>query len=438
MPTFKNALSAQVRIFIEPFGKGENKRNIRRPILINRHTGLPYELITTYIYRHHGQRSLNTQIAVLRDLAFYVEWSVLQKARNINWGAPEKRAKNNQPPLTEKEISSLSNWCQLFASEMNDAVLKEKRSVSLIPTGAAVDVSTTNSRLRNICCYLEWLIDEFIENATNICDGDIIRSIHFKKKLRKSFTNSLNGEKKAPPIKSLSAEASTALRAELSIIKLFHENHTGIRDKLIVETFLETGLRSGELLKLKCEDISHNYEIKPNKHISFIKVRRRPNDIEDERKIEPSVKTLPGTVSISSALANRLIRYVIDQRRHAVNNRLDGKETPYIFVCHIGPNIGKPISQRNLNRIVAKLKNIHGIPGFLSPHVLRHTHFTELAELASASGRDAEQIKSMLVNRGRWSPNSSMPDLYTQGEIKRQEQIFIDERDKIIEPRRSN
>ena len=423
-------LSASIKIIIEGAGKGANKRNIRRPILIHRHNGLLYELQSVYVYRNHAKDSLNTQKTILKNLAFFIEWIAIKSSRNKKWLSPEQRAKRNQLALTRKEIDDFSRWSQLFAYEVAIARQKETKSIRRIPTGKTVEVPTTNSRLNTVCNYLVWLTEEFIEGSLNFDDEVLIKSEKYKKIITSSFDRNISGVKKAHPPLSLDDDESKILRQTINSYDIFPDTPCGTRDRLVTDLFYLTGLRAGELLKLRCEDFEYSYKINSRKNISIIKVIRRPNDPADERINEPAVKTLPGPVAISRKLANEIISYITNERRVAINHRKDNIENPYLFVCHSGPTIGQPISQRNLNRIMAKLKKIKELPQWISAHSLRHTHFTELSDTASKNKIKADDV---IISNGHWSPNSKMPALYAQRHIMKEAANLVAKRDQILE-----
>lgn len=186
-------------------------------------------------------------------------------------------------------------------------------------------------------------------------------------------------------------------------------------------------------MKLRCDDVMDNYEISPNRFVGILKVLRRPNDAQDARRSEPAVKTLPGPVTISKALAAELLKYVIGDRRQALDFRSRPQETPYLFVCHSGSRSGLPISQRNLNRIIGKLNLIIVGDIQLSPHTLRHTHFTELMDKMLASKVGSQEAERILQQRGHWAPGSKMPGYYTQRHTARRLAFFTEQREQILE-----
>lgn len=429
----KLLLSAQVRTVLDEVGEGKNRRAVRRSLLINRDTGLLYELPTVFVLRQLGQKARNTQKAVLYDLAFYIEWAKLKRKRSEDaWVDPQARLRMGSPALSEQEIVNLSGWCQSTAKDLVRARQREKGNVRMLASNG-VDSSTTNRRLQNICRYLVWLTKEMVEGSLNLTDKNISKSVYFQETLEKAFASQMSAQKKAAPFSSLTKAEAKALRNSLSSPDFFPNTQTGRRDRLIGWLLLDSGLRAGELLKLQCGDVTDNYALDNGRTVAIVKVIRRPNDLADERLSEPAVKTLPGPISINKTLGSNIINYIIGERRDAVERRADGRETPYLFVCHSGVRVGKPISQRNLGRIVSKLQEALNDSRSITPHTLRHTHFTELADSCAASGKDANTTQEVLRVRGHWGPNSKSPKRYTSRFTAQLEASFMEERDRQLE-----
>lgn len=431
-------LSAYVLVIRQDGGAGERAKSIRHPLLIDRATGLLYELPTTYILRQLGKKSLNTQVTTLYDLAFYLEWVRLKQRRSSGktWPSPNLRIRAGHLALTDGEVVDLSNWCQKPASDLSKVRNRERGNLRTFSTAEPVESSTTNRRLNNICNYLIWLTKNMVEGTFKMEDSLLAKSIHLVETLKMSFASQLNSEKKPVPQAALLETSSKRLRAELVKDNLFPNDAHGRRDRLITYLLLESGLRAGELLKLYAADIDTSYKVSSTKTIAIAKVIRRPNDIHDDRVHEPAVKTLPGPVSIPRQLGSELVSHIINDRRKAVNLRRDGKETPYLFVCLSGKRIGKPISRRNLNRIIAKIKTIDD-PGLknVSPHILRHTHFTEFADTAMEGGATPADIRSAMLSRGHWSSKSTMPAHYSQSHIIKMQDAYNSARENSLKKR---
>lgn len=426
----QGAIGAYTRVLLDRVGRGSRARAIRRAFLFDRHTGRFLELQVVYLDLEFGLKSLNAQKAVLADLTFLILWIEYRKRKEPGWVAPEQRAACNQLPLTQREIKDFGRWCQRNSSSLANEAEHAKSTVRQFPGTDVVKVAFRNRRLRNASLYVQWLVsmlavvDERDEGATALIDAR-------RRTIGKWFDKELLPDPKGMPIRSLHPTQAKALQGALREDTVFPATPIGKRDKAIFE-LLRQGLRAGELLKLRCGDLDDAYQVDLGRKIAVVSVVRRPNDLDDERLDEPSVKTRPATVPVPRRVAQALLEYTIDVRRLAVDARSDGKETPYLFVNQQGKHIGRPLSQRNLNRIVAKLKGQFGLPDNLHPHAMRHTHLTELFDQAKAKGLSNADIRVLLIDRGRWAPNSTMPALYTARSLMRESAEYVEERDREL------
>lgn len=399
---------------------------ISRLVLQDRLSGLIHELPTVFVYRQYPQKSFNTHRGLLRDLSFFIDWMKWKSFKQKDWKRPEQRASTGGEPLTKREIEDFSRWTQLTSRCLTRAVQRAEDGVRTIPAGETVETGTMNSRLRTVCSYLCWLVDDCVAMNRTLGDADFLRQERHKTSVRDAFERQLNASHKPAPVRSLTEQEGQALRIVLADPESHRDSSHGRRDRLITRLFLETGLRSGELLKLCCHDLDPRYPIGKGKFTAVLKVKLRPNDLSDSRISEPAAKTIPGFVTISNDLADSIINYVTTDRRAAVDRCGSRVESPYLFICHSGRTGGHPMSQRNLNRIVEKLKVVPGLPDDFSPHRLRHTHFTELADIADEKGVDYKQV---LAQRGRWSERSTMLERYTARSLMRKTAELIQARD---------
>lgn len=430
-PPHPRAQATEVRVLLDHKGRGEHSRALRRAFLVERNSGRILELPTAYLDHEFGLDSLNTQISVLADLAFLIAWFALKASRNANWIDPSHRAATNQVPLTQREVNDFGRWCQRSAGDMASEARSGRSNVSRLHGENVVGTKFRNRRLRNASKYLQWLVvslatgDE--SNQHDIALTEVRRNL-----ISRWFAKQVLADSKAMPPGSLDQVEADSLRKVLNNSEVFPHDDIGIRDRLIIELLLQ-GLRAGELLKIQVVDVNDAYRIDIGRHIGIVSIARRPNDIDDCRAHEPAVKTRPGKLPIPKRLAQALIAYVTEFRRPAVDARAGGEETPYLFVNHSGRYVGRPLSQRNLNRIVAKLKGRFGLPSNLAPHVLRHTHCTELYDDQRKKGRSDKDIRALLVDRGRWAPDSTMPARYVARSLMRESADYVEERDSELQ-----
>ncbi len=426
-PPRSRSPATQVRVLLDHLGRGKHARALRRAFLLERDSGRILELPTTYLDHEFGLDSLNTQLSVLADLRFFLEWAALKASRSADFVAPQHRAARNQIPLTQREVKDFGRWCQRSARDLAFETESGSPNVSRLPGEAVVGTKFRNRRLRNVSQFLQWLVTSLASGDEG--DEDEIAIIEVRRNLiARWFDKQLLADSKALPPGSLDPGESQVLREVLDNPEVFPPDAIGTRDRLIFELLLQ-GVRAGELLKIQVVDVNDTYRLNLGRTIGVVSIAKRPNDVDDPRVREPAVKTRPGTLPIPRRLAQALIAYVTDFRRSAVDARAGGQETPYLFVNHSGNHAGQPLSQRNLNRIVAKLKGQFGLPDTLIPHALRHTHFTELYDDQRQKGRSDTDIRALLIDRGRWAPNSTMPARYVSRSLMRESADYVEERD---------
>ncbi len=423
-------LAAEVKIQLHLTRSRGKEVAIRRVFLFDRKSGLMLEGQTAFVDHEFGNNPPNTQVVVLRELAFLHEWTLLRASRDPKWIHPEQRIANGQMAMSRSEVLDYSRWCKNQVSTLTSARYAEAGSTNTksIPIGNPVDLSTSNRKLLYSCRYLVWLTQLLIAE-TNVDDiKNFEPASVLVDRLKREFHRKLSSEKKYIPPQSLTVQQARDLR---KLVNSTGSSPIEVRDHLIVRLLLE-GLRPGELLKVKTYDVDDGFEIDFGRRVAILNVLRRPNDPDDARLHEPAVKTLPGRLPISQKLATDLISYVIVQRRDAVACRSCVEETPYLFISHFGKTIGQAVSQRNLNRIVAKFKCLLSLPKTLSPRTMRHTHMTEIESISAKRGDSTSKSRKILLQRGRWAKNSDMPAHYTERETMRQSADLVAERDRIL------
>lgn len=250
--------------------------------------------------------------------------------------------------------------------------------------------------------------------------------------LKDEFKKYSARRKTSPTIKSLTAPEYVEITDLLKDKRIFNDNPTGIRNALIVELGFSSALRAGEILKLKTTDLllkKHH----SGKNIAYVVVKRRPNDINEDRNPEPSVKAGDGPVPIPLQLYNKLALYIKEQRRHSVDIT-QGKQTEYLFVNHRNDKyVGKPVGQRNLNKIFEKINKKYNFSIKITPHIMRHTKFNDLFTKLTKLGKKPEKITDYIRDIGRWSTASTMPELYTAPARAEELSLLLSERESDIQ-----
>lgn len=161
----------------------------------------------------------------------------------------------------------------------------------------------------------------------------------------------------------------------------------------IIYTALYTGMRQGELLGLRWEDVDFNR--------SVLKVQRTAQWVTGLGRIEKPPKTEAGLREVD--LPASVISLFKDLRKQQMENRLfmaERYEENNLVFCQEN---GKPVDPANLTCRFRRLADMAGLPD-LRFHDLRHTH----ASLMLAAG---EQLHVVQQRLGHEKP-STTADIY--------------------------
>ena len=181
-----------------------------------------------------------------------------------------------------------------------------------------------------------------------------------------------------------------------------------LRNWLMIELLLETGIRRGELLKLYTTDINTG-----SQH-AYVSINDREHDPGDPRVEEPALKTHGRTVGISAQLYEVYERYIQSERRPL----RDGKPMKLLYRYLFISDRGRPLSIRALSNVLDRLfltielAHPRLLPT-LSAHDFRHTFADRfLAYLVEKRGHDLERATDELRRVCGWSETSTMPRRY--------------------------
>lgn len=171
-----------------------------------------------------------------------------------------------------------------------------------------------------------------------------------------------------------------------------------LRNWLMIELLLETGMRRGELLKLYTTDINQG-----SQH-AYVSINDREHDPRDPRAEEPALKTHGRTVGISSQLYEVYEHYIQGERRPL----RDGKPMKLLYRYLFISDRGRPLSIRALSNVLDRLfltiELAHpGLLPTLSAHDFRHTFADRfLAYLIEQRGHDLERATDELRRVCGW------------------------------------
>lgn len=190
---------------------------------------------------------------------------------------------------------------------------------------------------------------------------------------------------------------------------------TRLRNWLMCAIAIQCGLRRGELLKLRLDDL-------PQPDSPGLKVRRRAHDTADARRHRPGVKTVERVLDLSGEVRAGLRAYLTNR---APSGRTAGG-SPYLFVTAAA----QALSITAANEVVRVIAQ-HAQIDDLSWHSFRHTWAEALAEELLTHHREEETL-ALLRTLGGWKPRSTMPLHYTQNAMARRASDFLRERNERL------
>lgn len=192
-------------------------------------------------------------------------------------------------------------------------------------------------------------------------------------------------------------------------------NETRLRNWLMYGIAIQCGLRRGELLKLRLDDL-------PRPESPGLKVRRRAHDAADRRRHRPAVKTIERVLDLSGEIRSGLRAYLTNR---PPSGRPCG-HSPYLFVTAAG----QALSITATNEVACVIARNAGI-AHLSWHSFRHTWAETLAE-ELLSQHPEEETLALLRALGGWKPGSTMPLHYTQNAMARYAGAFLRKRNERL------
>lgn len=194
--------------------------------------------------------------------------------------------------------------------------------------------------------------------------------------------------------------------------------HARERNALMVKWLRSLGLRRGELAGIRTTDI--------NFQKNEVLIRRRADDRNDPRKLQPNAKTNDRLLPLSDDLAVLTHRYIRGARRAIKGAR----KHDFLFVAN---GSGAPLSLSAVNKIfVALRRECPDLPENLAPHILRHSwndSFSEVMDQKQVSEESEKKMRSRLMG---WSETSNMAATYTRRHTQKKAREAVLELQKKI------
>ncbi len=305
--------------------------------------------------------------------------------------------------LTVNEIDDLRDYTQLKALSLPRKIPKNKRSVDTL-----VSPITHYMRLTTISDYCRWYANYLIRQP-NLNESKQIKRLESQIKSRRPAKKGRNNRQD----KSLDDEQLEVLFELIRINSDFNPFSKDVqrRNRLIILLLYHLGLRGGELLNLRIQDIDFSKKI--------LRVVRRADEKSDPRVFEPNAKTLERIIPLGDILVKELHDYITLDRRKIKN----AKKNDFLFITHkLGPTVGQPITKSGYYKVINVVRSVSPDLYKLTGHKLRHTWNRKFSEKMDSldnvpSEEKQEQMRSFLMG---WKPGSKTAAIYNKRYIEEQ------------------
>jgi integrase len=405
---------------IVTFASGE-----RAPLLIAGSTGEPLFQSTLYATTHLRARGRATETIhqALRSI-MVLQLTLDRLEINLDGRMAEGRL------LNRGEIDEIARACSLpletivrESSDAPDASLPLQRPKNLervrMATKSApaqIDPSTAAIRIHYIRDYLKWLTANRLFSmgpkdaayAALKTSADLVRDVLAEL----APASNRHGVTNRKGLLQKEIDEILAVIDPTSPTNPWKGEHTKGRNFLIAKWLIALGIRRGELLNVRIDDINFQTE--------RVTIERRPDDKRDPRRNQPRVKTRGRELPLGSKLTALTHEYVRTLRAVQGNARKHG----YLFVAN---GSGAPLSLPQAAAIFTDLrKSRPELPQNLMSHVLgRHSWNTRFSELADERKLSAEVEKKVRSRAMGWSETSNTAATYTRRHVEREADELI-------------
>tara|TARA_R110001592_G_C13171014_1_gene749845 strand:+ start:223 stop:1446 length:1224 start_codon:yes stop_codon:yes gene_type:complete len=354
-------------------------------------SGMPVPLPNEFILARRAL-STNTLVRNLRELVVLYRW-----LEELNFDLSAKLLARNS----------------FNEAELKGSLIEALRVDQADDRAGTVSPNTFNQRLITIRQFIGWCMDVLTSQLPmSSLDYERLRE-------RKSFIlKTLDGSfmSRQPMRKSLRKGLN---EAEVDfLLEILHPDAdqgfgrdpvVRVRNYVSVGLMLFCGLRPGELLSLRVEDVQIGA-------ISAIRVERRPANLFDKRRPRPQIKRNGRVIPIDNRrLAFALNEYIVTWREV-----LESKariESEYLILS----DVGSPLSQSSITQLFQLLRAQYSehLPENLTAKSLRHTFSSRIERVLRAAGMDEQRRREALaLLRGDSSLDSQ--DTYIAQEIEEQ------------------
>ena len=299
------------------------------------------------------------------------------------------------------------------------AFLRRFPTSATVPT---VGASTTLNRLHYARKYLEWLgaREKGLLVSAIISQTEAFAVSH---EYETRLNAALDLIKAREPAVSASDTTSLALAAVERLLAVtnpvseenpWDDQFVRLRNWVMINWLLGTGMRRGELLGLSVADF--------NRGQGFCEIRRRQDDKKDPRLIQPNAKTRERFAPLDEALITLGEQYLAARLKIQPS-----RKHRFLFVT----SRGAPLSLSSITNMFSTLQRKFPELERVTAHVLRHQWNENYSVYADSIGmKPDDEVRERAWLMG-WSETSTMPGYY----LKRKIQAQADDHSKAMQRR---
>lgn len=273
-----------------------------------------------------------------------------------------------------------------------------------------VSAHTFNQRLNRLKAYIEFLyVCHHYDRAET--DQQIITDAQFNK-FKLYISSVISHSRKDNTVVKDPFESVISANKFFDLLEIIKERSPNnpfksskLRNQIIAQILIDTGVRVGAVLKLKVSDLVDDWGT------PRFRLTRTPNDPTDTRRLPAANKTKALSVSISRELMN-LIKLYIETVRHSTPN---AHKHDFVFISEKGKSIGKPISYNATHKVIKTFGDAIGIA--LHPHLLRHKWNEIFEDKAKEKGFSADKIEDLRKYAMGWVEDSKMASVYNEFQL---------------------
>jgi integrase len=302
-------------------------------------------------------------------------------------------------------------------SDQQEVLSLEKARMRLqVGVSDEVAPAFAGTRMRYVRCYLEWLVSDLL--ARQSLEGQVAENLRTSlQRVVSAITACIpnsGSEKAIQRREGLSPEAISELLRVVSPQSPdnpWRGEYSKYRNELIVHWLYYLGLRRGELLGVRVQDIDFRK--------GTVTIHRRADDAADPRINQPQSKTRAREIPLGEGLKALTYAYVMNHRSAIKGAR----HHEFLFCADV---TGQPLSLPTVNKMFKVLRTkCPGLPDSLCPHVMRHTwndRFSEEMDKQQISEESEKKLRSYLMG---WSETSATAASYTRRHTRKKAQEVL-------------